>query len=74
MSTKDALYLRIQGLITEHPRRFSELKAATRAEDNAIKSVLIRLQRDMKTCVNLGNKHKALWAIVSEEFLAKLRG
>lgn len=68
---KDPLYLQVQALITETPQRFSELKRITKAEDNAIKSVLIRLQRDNRRCVNLGNKHKALWAIVSDAFLEK---
>lgn len=68
---KDPLYLQVQALITEVPRRFSDLKRITKAEDNAIKSVLIRLQRDDRHVVNLGNKHKALWAIVSDAFLEK---
>lgn len=68
---KEPLYLQVQALIAETPRRFSDLKRLTKAEDNAIKSVLIRLQRDDRHVVNLGNRHKALWAIVSDAFLVK---
>ncbi len=70
---KDALYRHIEALITRAPRRFAELKRLTRAEDNAIKSVLIRLQRDNPNCVNLGNRYKAFWAIVSDDFLERMR-
>lgn len=72
--TSDQLYGTIEELITQQPRKFSELKFITRAPDNMIKSVLIRLQRDSPMCVNLGGSRRALWAIVTPELLEKLRG
>ena len=67
------LYVRIHTLLTAAPRKFAELRALTQAPDNAIKGALIKLQRDNEHVVNLGNKYRAIWAIVSPELLAKLR-
>lgn len=72
--TTDQLYGTVEELITLMPRKFSELKLLTHATDNALKSVLIRLQRDNPMCVNLGGRKRALWAIVTPDFLERLRG
>lgn len=67
----DELYTVIAAMLKERPMRFAEIKHRTEATDNRIKSVLIRLQRSSRNYVNLGNTHKALWAWVSDEFLAR---
>lgn len=67
------LYYQIKELITKQPMRFLEIKEQTGAEDNQIKSVMIRLQRDGHGVVNLGNQYKAIWFIPNAALLAKLR-
>lgn len=74
-----ALYQEIREMISTSPQPFAAIKLRTRAPDNAIKSVLIRLQRDLRTvdgkalCINMGTQRRALWAIVTEDFLDRLR-
>lgn len=74
-STPD-LYQAIERYITEEPRTFRAIKGQFSVADNRIKSVLIRLQRDRRGVVNLGNSARAIWFIPSAEAIdrvAKLR-
>ena len=68
----DELHATIRHLITERPMLFRDLVELTKADENQIKGVLMRLQRENAGVVNLGNGRIARWFIPSAAILAKL--
>lgn len=72
MSTPDLLQL-VKVLIAEKPRTFRELLDLTGARDNRIKGVIMRIQQEGATLVNIGEPTKALWFLPSPEVLKRLR-
>ena len=63
----------VHRMLVEHPRTFRELKDMTGAGDNRIKGVLMRLQREGTTLVNLGSDNRAIWFAPGPEALKRLQ-
>lgn len=60
------LYTSTETLLSERPHTFRELCMALKIDgeqENSLKSIIVRLQRDGKPIVNLGNGSRAIWWI-----------
>lgn len=68
----DELMAAVWRLLLERPCRFQEILDATGARDNRVKGVIMRLQREGKRVVNLGDPVKALWFAPSDEVLKRI--
>lgn len=62
------LYAKVRELVTTRPLTLRELIEQTKAEENKVKVVLMRMQRDEIGLMNMGNRYRALWFIPSEAF------
>lgn len=52
--------------------RFREILEATKAEENHIKAVIVRMQREEIGLVNLGDQARAVWWLPDQEVLKRL--
>ena len=68
----EELMVVVRTALTERPMRFQELLDATGARDNRIKGVIMRLQREGKRVVNMGDDNKALWFAPTDEVLKRI--
>lgn len=63
---KSKLYTSCETLLSEKPHTFRDLCEALQLppeQENSLKSVIVRLQRDGAPIVNLGNGSRAIWWI-----------
>ena len=67
------LYAAIERMLRQKSMTFQELLDETGARANRIKGVLMRILRDEKPLVNLGNERKALWRIADPSMVKQLR-
>lgn len=79
--TGDQIAERVLELITERPMTLGELFEAMPAEGvpaniakQRICNALVKLQRERRGVVNLGNQSRAMWFHPNEELLGRLRG
>lgn len=67
------LYLEMKTMLERRPMTLREVIEATKAEENKVKVVLMRMQREEIGLVNMGNRYRALWYIPSESFRKRMR-
>lgn len=69
------LYAHVERLLRRSPLTFRDLMAALGAgtNENRVKGVLVRLQRDGRGVVNLGDGARAVWFIPDAAARARLR-
>lgn len=67
------LYLNMLDMLKARPYTLRELVDTTKAEDNKVKVVLMRMQRDEVGLENMGNQYRALWYIPSESFRERMQ-
>lgn len=67
------LYNAVEHMLRQRSMTFQELLDETGARANRIKGVLMRMQRDEKPLVNLGNDRKALWRVADPGMVRQLR-
>lgn len=68
----DELMTAVWRMLLDRPYRFREIVEATGAGENRIKGVIMRLQREGKRVVNIGEPTKALWFAPSDEVLKRI--
>ena len=66
------LMVAVWRMLLDRPRTFREILEATGARDNRIKGVIMRLQREGKRVVNMGDDNKALWFAPTDEVLKRI--
>lgn len=67
------LYEQIRQMVTAKPYTLRDLIAETKAEENKVKVVLLRMQRDEIGLTNLGSQYRALWFIPDAKLLERLK-
>jgi hypothetical protein len=67
-----ALYERVLKMITGRPMTYRAILDETQAQENRIRGIMVRLQRDGHGVVNLGNGRRAIYFVPTAAQRAKL--
>jgi hypothetical protein len=67
-----ALVDKVRTMLQDRPLLFAEIVAATGEEDNKIKAVLTKMQRDDELLINIGLANKARWFIFAPRVAARV--
>jgi hypothetical protein len=68
----DELMTQVWRMLLDRPYTFQQILDATGARDNRVKGVIMRLQREGKRVVNIGDPNRALWFAPSDEVLKRI--
>lgn len=66
------LFDQMRTMLQDRPMRFREILETTKAEENHIKAVIVRMQREEIGLVNLGDQARAVWWLPDQEVLKRL--